>query len=457
MALPRPILSRACQEAAKVCVGKKVRAITQDQSGVISCVFESLTLSFTFTRPFERITLEYQPRPTHPSLFAEKCQELLQGASCVSIDLLEGERIAVALFSTGTQLVAQLYPLANLYCIDRATGRILQRLYAHGWQEKAPEPHVRQPLPLQAPWDLVYSSASFWQALESTINTLSQKQTEAQQRQVVINTLEREKQSLLTALTSLTGQLAKASQWEEAQHHGDLLKAHFHLLGSNKTSAMCYDWVKEEVIEIALNPALEAAEQLAYAYTLSRKLKASREPLQARYNALSHKLCHVQKTLSAIEEGAPCPILSSAPSPQKRTSPKASPQYHTFMSSRGRKIWVGRNAEGNQEVTLRLAKGNDMWLHAHHHAGAHVVISCPPSAPSLDDETLLEAALLALWFSKARAHFEDVHEVLCQKRRFISRRKGAAVGMVEVAGGRHLSIKGDKARVNRLLHQNEEH
>lgn len=64
-----------------------------------------------------------------------------------------------------------------------------------------------------------------------------------------------------------------------------------------------------------------------------------------------------------------------------------------FLSHDGWTILLGRNKKENLELTLRFARGNDVWLHLRGAASAHAVIPVPPGK-SVPLETLLDAAHL---------------------------------------------------------------
>ena len=55
------------------------------------------------------------------------------------------------------------------------------------------------------------------------------------------------------------------------------------------------------------------------------------------------------------------------PAPRRRDEPL--PPYRSFRSLAGAAILVGRGAEQNDALTLRVARGNDLWLHARGLAG----------------------------------------------------------------------------------------
>ena len=62
---------------------------------------------------------------------------------------------------------------------------------------------------------------------------------------------------------------------------------------------------------------------------------------------------------------------------------------------------MGKNDDGNDVLTTRLARGNDLFFHLEGSPGSHVILrtegkSDPPG------ESLLDAAELAVEFSKAK-------------------------------------------------------
>ena len=71
-----------------------------------------------------------------------------------------------------------------------------------------------------------------------------------------------------------------------------------------------------------------------------------------------------------------------------------------FMSSDGFKILVGRSNSQNDELTTKLARRTDIWLHTKTVHGSHVIISCEGEEPP--QRTIEEAATLAAYYSQAR-------------------------------------------------------
>ena len=85
---------------------------------------------------------------------------------------------------------------------------------------------------------------------------------------------------------------------------------------------------------------------------------------------------------------------------KKESSPvaeKLPPRRYT--SADGLTILVGRNNLQNDELTLRRAAKDDLWLHVQKMPGSHVIVRTERG--SVPQKTLEEAAAIAAWFSRA--------------------------------------------------------
>ena len=69
-----------------------------------------------------------------------------------------------------------------------------------------------------------------------------------------------------------------------------------------------------------------------------------------------------------------------------------------FESTDGYPIYVGRNNQQNEELTFRMARKDDLWLHASKVHGSHVIIACAGVTPP--DNTITQAAQLAAYYAE---------------------------------------------------------
>ncbi|MGL4912909.1 MAG: Rqc2 family fibronectin-binding protein [Romboutsia sp.] len=105
---------------------------------------------------------------------------------------------------------------------------------------------------------------------------------------------------------------------------------------------------------------------------------------------------------------------------------KLTTKPNEFISSDGFTILVGKNNKQNDYLTLKVADNNDIWLHTKNIPGSHVIIKCDGKEPS--DNTLVEAASLAAYFSKAKMSSKVPVDYTLKKN--IKKPNGSKPGMV---------------------------
>jgi predicted ribosome quality control (RQC) complex YloA/Tae2 family protein len=103
--------------------------------------------------------------------------------------------------------------------------------------------------------------------------------------------------------------------------------------------------------------------------------------------------------------------------------------YRSVMVE-GFEVLIGRSASDNDNLTFRVAKATDSWLHvAGGTPGSHVVIKNPDRV-ALPKSVIERAASFAAWYSKARAGGNvEVH--YC-KVSDIRKPRGAPAGLVHL-------------------------
>lgn len=116
---------------------------------------------------------------------------------------------------------------------------------------------------------------------------------------------------------------------------------------------------------------------------------------------------------------------------QKRARPAGGSEagFREYQSPGGLQVLVGRNSRQNDELTMRLARDGDVWMHARGVPGAHVLLRVP-AGQEAGQADISYAADLAVWFSKARG--EGKADVTTASPADIRKPKGAKPGQVLV-------------------------
>lgn len=205
-------------------------------------------------------------------------------------------------------------------------------------------------------------------------------------------------------------------EWQESeksgeyQLYGELLTANLHLAKKGMKEITVTNYYTGEPLTIPLDADKSPSENAQAYFRKYQKAKNAREAVKTQleqtekeleYLSLLHEQIRMAsaKDLDEIkEELAEQGYLKERPGRKERPGKKAAPAPEQFLASDGTPILVGKNNKQNEYLTMRLARNEEVWLHAKNVPGSHVVIRS--SEPS--EETLLEAAHLAAYYSKAR-------------------------------------------------------
>jgi predicted ribosome quality control (RQC) complex YloA/Tae2 family protein len=271
-------------------------------------------------------------------------------------------------------------------------------------------------------------------------------------------------------VAAVEGDLAQADLAEAAGDRGRLFVAEAARAPRGTTQLAAVDWSAgtAQPIEMALDPARSAKEQLDAVFRRARRMKegravATRRLAQARETlaALEAIVAELAATgddadLAALEaratKAAPRDLRLSPPgaagAPKRRAKQEPLPPYRLFTSVDGLPILVGRGAAHNDELTLHVARPRDLWLHAKGMPGAHVVVRLAKGA-TITAEALVDAAHLAAHFSDARG--ESIVEVTYVPRRYVRKPRGSPQGAVVVDREKVIVLRRQEAVLRRLL------
>lgn len=268
-------------------------------------------------------------------------------------------------------------------------------------------------------------------------------------------TLRRAHKSARRKLARVEKDAANVENAPRWRRFGELLQSAYGKTERGAASVRVQDFYDPELreVEVPLDPALDLSANIERYFRRYRKFAeaeetvlARLEEVQAQVDALQAALEDDQVDLDALRAQGHLP---RAPRAARSRGPAAERRpYYQFQSRSGLTILVGRGGRDNDALSLKIARGNDVWLHAKDWAGAHVIIRVARGSEP-DHESLLDAALLAAHYSKGRE--DSVTDVLYTHAKHIRKPKGAPAGRVTVAGGKGISVRPDATRLARLM------
>lgn len=412
------------------------------------------------------------PSPPRPPAFQGLLRAHLDPSHLVDIQAVEGDRIVRLGFRTPSgerALIAELTGRhGNLLLLgseDRILGLAIPsasttRILRPGEVYRLPPP---QPPRERAPRFVARAEPfSISRAIEEHFAPVSLESEAKDARREASRLLGQAKRRAESALTKIEADAARAEDADELLRKGELLKPLLGTIakGSRFVDAVDYREEGPTTVRIVLRPELSPQENLERIFKDYRRMLSARERIDQRRTELLDAKARVSALLARLEDArtpeeveavlAEARTLGRRPSRQAPSARGAVVRlpYRVFHSATGRPIWVGRGAKDNDALSFRVAKGNDLWMHARGLPGAHVVVPLDRGKEA-DSETFLDACALAAHFSRARD--EAVVEVASTRVKHLRKPRGGAPGAALVTQEKTTHYRRDPARIERLL------
>lgn len=409
-------------------------------------------------------------------------QKDLVGATLWDVVAAPGERRCELRFRTATgdrRLVIELFGARGLWALLDAEGRAVALSRAVATAVRTLEPGDRYAPPPAAAEPREATAVRFAPPVLAAIDAHYRPLDEAAAATAELDGLRRAaaraRQKAQAKVDGIGAQLADAGRAAALREQADLMLAYAHTVARGAASMRVPDPARDgEERTIALDPSKPVVVQSQQLYDKARRLDDGREQAAARI-ALARAdlaaLAVVADALATLDASAPdlaaalAPLraelqrlgaMPKPPPPQRAPGEKKPPRDATrgenvrrFVSAEGYPIWVGRNNEQNDRLTMQLANGNDLWLHVGGgRPGSHVVVRLP-KGKTASLETLLDAATLAVHFSKARG--ERRIDVVYTPKKHVRKPKGLPAGAVVPAQTKTITVLQDDVRLRRLL------
>lgn len=227
-------------------------------------------------------------------------------------------------------------------------------------------------------------------------------------------------------------QLKSQSTDQQYRVWADLLMAHLSDVpaGAVTFAAPAFD-DPDVTVNIPVKAGSSPQKMAEVYYRKARNVSIERSHLQQRLDQKEKEregLLTLQQEIEATDEVVAIRKLSdqlNGAGQTKRTEIVALP--YREIEFEGFHIWIGKNATANDELTLKHAGKNDLWLHARDVPGSHVVIKHQSGKPF--SKRLVEyAASLAAYYSRRRT--ETLVPVSVTEKKYVRKKKGSPPGAV---------------------------
>lgn len=282
------------------------------------------------------------------------------------------------------------------------------------------------------------------------------KQKSSELRKSVSLKLER----ILNKVEKQRLELLEAGKREVFKIKGDLLTANMHLLKKGDSSVTVQNYYSEslESMDISLDPRLSPSENAQKYYKKYNKLKTAHALLAGQIAQAEEEIDYLQNIIYAIDS---CTEVSEIDeikeelvsegyfkrsSIKNKKSSSAPSKPYEYLSSDGYSIYVGKNNRQNDQLTMKSASKEDLWLHTKDIPGSHVIVKT--NGDEVPESTVIEAATLAAHYSKASQSSNVPVDYALRKN--VKKPGGSKPGMVIYENNNTVYVTPDKLSVSKI-------
>ncbi|MCI4055481.1 NFACT RNA binding domain-containing protein [Bacillus cereus] len=249
--------------------------------------------------------------------------------------------------------------------------------------------------------------------------------------------MQNEKNKNEKKLIKLEKTLQDAGKADKYQLFGELLTANMYALKKGDKDIEVVNYYDEDggTVKITLDPLKTPSENAQRYFQKYQKAKNSVAVVEEQIEKTNEEILYFDSLLQQMEAASSKDIeeireeLAEEGYVRNRKTKNAKkkptkPVLDKYVASDGTEIFVGKNNKQNDYLTTKFARRDEIWLHTKDIPGSHVVIRSLEPA----EETLLEAAKIAAYYSKAKE--SSSVPVDFTKIRHVKKPSGAKLGFV---------------------------
>ena len=244
---------------------------------------------------------------------------------------------------------------------------------------------------------------------------------------------------LYNKLNKQEKELIESENAEIYKIKGELITSYIYMIEKGIKSVEVANFYDPEYknITISLNPNFTPSENAQKYFKKYNKMKTAKKEITSQIEITKEEINYLENIILSIEncenlaelmdireELSKVGYLRAKNNIKKET--KLTTKPHEFISSNGFKILVGKNNKQNDNLTLKIASNEDIWMHTKNIPGSHVIIKT--EGKEVPDETIFGGAMLAAFFSKSKMSSQV--PVDYTKKKNVKKPNGSKPGMV---------------------------
>lgn len=252
---------------------------------------------------------------------------------------------------------------------------------------------------------------SFSHLLDDFYEKREQAERVKQKGQDLVKTASNGAARLRRKIAAQEQELAESKNRDKWRVYGELITANLYRMerGMSRLTAQNYYDPDCADVDIPLDVRLSPQENAAKYFKKYTKAKTAEKYITAQLEKARVELTYLESVLQELTLAESEQDFNDIRAEltdggylraKGRKQPQRPSKPREFRSTAGLRILVGRNNRQNDRLTAKDAEKWDIWLHTQRIHGSHVILCTGGAQP--DEQSLLEAASLAAYFSQAQ-------------------------------------------------------
>lgn len=299
-------------------------------------------------------------------------------------------------------------------------------------------------------YDSISALLESYYAQKELITRMKQRSTDL--RKIVQTMLERD----IKKYDLQIKQIKDTEKKDTFRIYGELLNTYGYNVEPKSKSCTVLNYYTNEELTIPLDPDYSALENAKRYFDKYNKLKRTKEALDKLTVEVKEEIEHLESLQNSLdiavseddliavkEEMTACGYIRRHSNDKK---PKLKSKPFHYVTKEGFHIYVGKNNLQNEDITFKLANGNDWWFHAKKIPGSHVIVKT--EGKELPDSVFEDAARLAAFYSKAKG--QSKIEVDYVRRKEVKHPNGSKPGFVVYYTNYSMLIDSDISSLSKI-------
>jgi predicted ribosome quality control (RQC) complex YloA/Tae2 family protein len=210
--------------------------------------------------------------------------------------------------------------------------------------------------------------------------------------------------------------IIRSENFDIYKQWGDLIYSNLHNLPEKTEIVELEDYYNDnKIIQIKLDENKTVSENAQIFFKKYNKLKTGIEKTNEILKDVNNEISYIEEVILFIENSESLEDLKEIEEElinekfinkyikqtQKKNKIDKS-NLISYFTVNGLEVLVGKNNMQNEFLTTKFSSNHDLWLHTRLIPGSHVVIRTENGQKKITDEDIIEAAKLAVKYSKAK-------------------------------------------------------